>query len=134
MSLAYLNIIKGLHYVIEFNQSGKKQEINVVNMSLQPLELYPFQEKEAMNIATPLLTERGIVVVIATGNYGDRGNNTLNPWSVAPWAIGVGTTYRDGKRLWERSSKGVLGDPLYHPTVVAPAVDIVGWRSPERCI
>lgn len=131
MGFAYLDIIKGLHYVIEFNESGKKPEIRVVNMSLQPLEPYPFHEKEAMNIATRILTERGIVVVIAAGNYGDRGNNTLNPWSVAPWVIGVGATYPDGKRLWESSSRGIPNDLLYHPTVVASGVDIVSARSPE---
>ncbi|ODS35493.1 MAG: hypothetical protein A7316_07090 [Candidatus Altiarchaeales archaeon WOR_SM1_86-2] len=133
----YLNIIKGLHWVGEpvwlspDGTCGKSKKIDAVNMSLQPLEPYPFHEKEPMNVATRLLTEKGITVVVAAGNFGDRGDNTLNPWSVAPWVISVGAAYPDGKRLWEKSSRGIAGDPLYHPDVVASGVDSVSARSPE---
>lgn len=127
--LNYLRIVQRLHYVVEHNEG---ERISVVNMSLQAPDSYLFEEKEAMNVATRILTERGIVVVVAAGNFGPA-NNTLNRWSVAPWVIGVGASYADGKRLWERSSRGIPHDPLYHPTVVAPGVDVIGWRAPE-CI
>lgn len=121
----YLNIVKGLHYVLEYNESEKHPIISVVNMSLQPLEPYPFNRKEAINVATCILTKNQISVVVAAGNFGERGNNSLNPWSVAPWIISVGATYSDGKRLWEKSSRGIPNDPLYRPTVVAPGVDVI---------
>ncbi len=129
-SLDYLRIVKGLHYVLEYNESEMHPGISVVNMSLQAPDSHLFEEKEAMNVATRILTERGIVVVIAAGNFGPE-NNSLNRWSVAPWVIGVGAGYADGKRLWERSSRGIPDDPLYHPTVVAPGVDVIGLRAPE---
>jgi len=113
----YINIIKGLHYTLE-NKS------KVANISLQPPEPYPFNEKEAMNIASRILSDSGVIVVIAAGNFGDRRGNSMNPWSVAPWVIGVGAAHSNGKKLWKYSSKGIAGDQLYHPTVVAPGVDI----------
>lgn len=49
-----------------------------------------------MNVATRILAENGITVVVAAGNFGPA-NNTLNRWAVAPWAIGVGAAYADGQ-------------------------------------
>jgi hypothetical protein len=129
--LDYLRIVKGLHYVLEFNQDeAQQQKINIVNMSLQAPDSHIFEAKEAMNVATRVLTEHNITVVVAAGNFGPS-NNTLNRWSVAPWVIGVGATDVDGKNLWEGSSRGIVDHPLYHPTVVAPGIDVVGARSKE---
>ncbi len=125
----YFNILRGLHWIIEPEQEAKTP-VSVVNMSLQTLGPCPFNEKEPMNVATRVLSERGIVVVVAAGNYGPD-ENTLSPWSAAPWVIGVGAATQDGAGLWEGSSRGVPGHPLLHPSVVAPGVDIVGARSPE---
>jgi hypothetical protein len=56
-----------------------------------------------------------------------KGNSTnlllvfiesLNPYSVAPWVIGVAAGTKDGK-LADFSSRGIEGDPLYHPTITA---------------
>jgi hypothetical protein len=130
--LDYLRIVKGLHYVLEFYQDETQQKkINIVNMSLQAPDSHVFEAKEAMNVATRVLTEHNITVVVAAGNFGPS-NNTLNRWSVAPWVIGVGATDLDGKFLWEGSSRGIIDDPLYHPTVVAPGIDIIGCRSNSK--
>jgi hypothetical protein len=43
---------------------------------------------------------------------------------VPKWVIGVGAASSDGKRLWPGSGRGVPGDPLNHPTVVAPGWDL----------
>lgn len=126
----YLHILKGLHYVLEHNQQNPAQAINVVNMSLQTPAPYPFDPLEPMNVATRTLVEHGVVVVVAAGNHGAGGNGTLSGWAGAPWLISVGAAHEDGKRLWERSSRGAPGSP-YHPTVVAHGVAVVGPRSPQ---
>lgn len=100
----------------------KRAEILVVNLSSSPGP-YHFNEAEPMNVATRATAEKGFVIVVAVGNEGPA-ENTLNPWSVAPWVIGVGAADCEGKELWEHSSVGSPGDPLYHPTVVAPGKDV----------
>lgn len=122
----YFNTLKGVEYVLSF--SGTANLPAVVNMSLGPPidrpGTYRFNPREPVNVATRTLFEAGIVVVIAVGNSGRMGNNTLNPWSVAPWVIGVGAATKDGKKLADFSSRGIPGDELYKPTLVAPGVDI----------
>jgi hypothetical protein len=107
----------------------KRAGISVVNLSSSP-GLYHFCEAEPMNVATRAAAEKGFVIVVAVGNEGPA-ENTLNPWSVAPWVIGVGAADCEGKELWERSSVGAPGDPLYHPTVVAPGKDVPVLIAPD---
>jgi serine protease AprX len=68
------------------------------------------------------------VVVFAAGNSGPD-QNTLNPYCVAPWVICVAAGLKDGQTLADFSSRGIPGDPLYHPTITAPGVTIVAARA-----
>lgn len=131
-NLDYVSILLGLHktleYALESRGANPPADGFVACMSLGPPEPYPFLAEEPVNIATRILSEHGIVVCVAAGNSGPE-NNTLNPWSVAPWVIGVGAAYYGGQRLYEKSSRGVPGSALYRPTVVAPGVEVPTLRG-----
>jgi serine protease AprX len=86
-----------------------------------------YDPNDPINVASKKAHDAGLVVVFAAGNDGPN-NNTLNPYSVAPWVIGVAAGTKDGK-LADFSSRGVPGDPLLHPTITAPGVDIVSTKS-----
>lgn len=88
----------------------------------------PFDENDPINVASKVAHDAGITVVFASGNAGP-GSDTLNPYSVAPWVIGVAAGNKDGKTIADFSSRGKYGDPLYHPTITAPGVGIVSTRA-----
>jgi len=124
----YARIIKSLEVLVE-----KVPEPAVTNISIGPsagLLPMPFRPDEPMNRATKIAAENKKVLVFAAGNEGPA-EDTLNPWSLAPWVISVGAASKDGKMLAENSSRGRPGDPIYRPTVVAPGIDIITTHPPD---
>jgi serine protease AprX len=127
--------LAGFDYVL---QNQDRYNIKVVNNSWGTSG--PFDPQDPVSIASKRVHDRGITVVFASGNEGP-GENTLNPYSVAPWVIGVAascsitdslaraTHCQPGGMLGDFSSRGIPGDPLYHPTVTAPGVHIVSTRA-----
>lgn len=109
-----------------------------------------FDPHDPINEATKEVRNKGVTVVFSAGNEGP-GENTLNPYSVAPWVIGVaagcktvadptnsavhcvdGDSLSTGPRrylLADFSSRGIPGDRLYQPTILAPGVHIVSTRA-----
>ena len=87
-----------------------------------------FDPEDPINVASRAASEAGMVVVFAAGNAGP-GTDTLNPYCVAPWALCVAAGEKDGRTLAGFSSRGIPGDPLYHPTITAPGVDIAAARA-----
>ncbi len=105
-----------------------------------------FDPADPINVATKTLAKKGVVVVFAAGNDGEE--MTINPFSVAPWVISVGSTTIARKRS-EFSSGGVEYDNstpvtgmaaghhrfrgaqpgLYHPDVSAPGSNITSSSS-----
>ena len=88
----------------------------------------PFDPDDPINVASRAAHDAGMVVVFAAGNAGP-GADTLNPYCVAPWAICVAAGLKDGRTLADFSSRGIPGDPLYHPTLTAPGVGIAAARA-----
>jgi len=134
--------LAGFDYILDHRTA---YNIKVVNNSWGTSG--PFDPKDPINKATKKVSSKGITVVFAAGNEGPD-QNTLNPYSVAPWVIGVAagcktepdptisaihcadqTPQGRAPILADFSSRGVPGDPLYHPDVTAPGVHIVSTRA-----
>ena len=115
-----------------------------------------FDPDDPINEATKEVHDRGIAVVFSAGNCGTGDDlpfiecpppneSQLNPYSVAPWTIGVAAGCKlvadptnsaaqcnDGRdrRLADFSSRGLAtGNPLHEPDITAPGVRIVSVRA-----
>jgi serine protease AprX len=115
-------VLAGFDYLLE---RGANYNVRVVNCSFSANTVFDYNDP--VNIATKLLTERGVSVVFSAGNSG-AGNGTLNPYAVAPWVIGVGAT-DEKSRLAAFSSRGTFEDPLQKTSLVAPGVNVISLRS-----
>ncbi len=134
--------LAGFDYILDHQRD---YNIKVVNNSWGTSG--PFDPKDPINKASKKVHDKGITVVFAAGNDGPA-QNTLNPYSVAPWVIGVAagcktvpdptiskihcadqTGQNRDSVLADFSSRGIPGDPLYHPDVTAPGVHIVSTRA-----
>jgi serine protease AprX len=120
--LNLLYVLEGFDYLLT---AGQEQGVRVVNCSFSANTV--FDTNDPVNIATKLLTEKGVNVVFSAGNTGP-GQQTLNPYAVAPWVVGVGATDTKG-RLANFSSRGEFANGLFRPALVAPGVDLVSLRS-----
>lgn len=81
-----------------------------------------YSADDPINIASKLMAQRNIVVLFAAGNSGPA-QDTMNPYAMAPWVVGVGAGTLEGT-LASFSSVGVAaGVPAglqNGPTIVAP--------------
>jgi serine protease AprX len=131
--------LAGIDWILEHHA---EYNIQVVNNSWGTTgEYFP---EDPTNVATRKLYDAGIAVVFSAGNEGP-GENTLNPYSAAPWVISVAAGCKtvspdpthsaaqcaDGRAslLADFSSRGRPGDALVHPDIVAPGVNIVSVRA-----
>jgi serine protease AprX len=115
-------VLSGMDYILSHRAD---MNVRVVNCSFGIAGI--FDSNDPVNIATRILHDAGISVVFSAGNRGDQPNS-LNPYSVAPWVIGVGSVNKSGS-LSSFSSRGAAGYGLYHPTLVAPGESVVSTRA-----
>jgi len=115
-------VLSGMDYILSHRAA---MNIRVVNCSFGIAGV--FDSDDPVNIATKILHDAGISVVFSAGNRGDQPNS-LNPYSVAPWVIGVGSVNKSGS-LSSFSSRGAAGYGVYHPTLVAPGESVVSVRA-----
>jgi serine protease AprX len=114
-------VLGGFDYLLSNPNLG----VRVINCSFSANTRY--DTNDPVNVATKMLTDSGVNVVFSAGNTGP-GTHTLNPYAVAPWVVSVGATDSEG-RLADFSSRGDFASPLFHPTLVAPGVNVVSVRG-----
>ena len=135
--------LAGFDYILDHQRD---YNIKVVNNSWGTSGA--FDPKDPISKASKSVHDHGITVVFAAGNDGPD-QNTLNPYSVAPWVIGVAAGCKlvspdptnsaihcddptgQNRPAWlaDFSSRGIPGDRLYHPDITAPGVHIVSDRA-----
>ncbi|MET0752765.1 MAG: S8 family serine peptidase, partial [Pyrinomonadaceae bacterium] len=115
-------VLAGFDYLL---QNGANYNVRVVNCSFSANTVFDYNDP--VNIATKMITGRGINVVFSAGNSG-AGNGTLNPYAAAPWVVSVGATDEKGN-LASYSSRGIFGSKNQNPTLVAPGTNIVSLRG-----
>ena len=120
--LSLVFVLNGLDYLLA---RGASLGVRVVNCSFSASTVFDFNDP--VNVATKMLTDRGVNVVFSAGNTG-AGWHTLNPYAVAPWVVSVGATDFRG-RLADFSSRGDFASEMFRPTLVAPGVRVVSLRS-----
>jgi serine protease AprX len=120
--LTLFYVLEGLDYLLA---DGPNLGVRVVNCSFSANSV--FDANDPVNIATRMLTDAGVNVVFSAGNTGP-GAHTLNPYAAAPWVVSVGATDTPG-RLASFSSRGDFASPIFHPTLVAPGVNVVSLRG-----
>ncbi len=107
------NVLEGFDYLLD---NRARFGVRVVNCSWGTQGF--FDPDDPVNLATRALYDAGVTVVFAAGNYGPSPD-TLNPYAVAPWVIGVAALNPEGK-LSDFSSRGIFEELIYHPVVAAP--------------
>ena len=122
-AIVILSALEGFDWIL---QNRAQYGIRVISNSWGTTGA--FDAADPVNVASKAAHDAGITVVFAAGNEGP-GNDTLNPYSVAPWVVGVAAGNKDGQTLADFSSRGRPGDALYRPTITAPGVDIVAARA-----
>lgn len=123
MRQAYMAILRGVGHIALDAQNASQP---IINLSLAPpseLLPIPFRPNEPIHRATRRATELGVLCIFAAGN-GGPAQGSINPWSIAPWVVSVGACTADGELLADVSGRGIPGDQLSRPTVVAPGVDV----------
>ena len=115
-------VLSGIDYILSHRE---EMNVRVVNCSFGISGL--FDANDPVNIATKIMHDAGISVVFSAGNRGSQPNS-LNPYSVASWVIGVGSGTKGGS-LSSYSSRGAAAYGIYHPTLLAPGESIVSTRA-----
>jgi serine protease AprX len=138
-TIAVFWALAGFDWLID---NAAKYNIKAVNNSWGS-SAAPFDPNDPTNVATKEVYKAGIAVVFAAGNDGP-GENTLNPYSVAPWVLSVAAGCKTvspdptnsaslcangASMVADFSSRGVRGDPLEHPDITAPGANIVSTRA-----
>jgi hypothetical protein len=121
MTDVYAYLLQGLDQYLQVPLLPGTNDIWLIaTITLGPVPLHGYDPNDPLNLATQRAARAGVTVVVAAGNEGQLiEGNSLNPWSVAPWVIGVGAASADGSQLLETSSRGVAGQE-FRPSVVAP--------------
>jgi subtilisin family serine protease len=116
---------------------GANDAANIISMSLSARE-FPYAYSDAQVEAVEAATAKGIVVVVAAGNYGMSGYSTVGTPGRAPNVITVGAVDKLGVLASFSSTGPSPISPFFDsyetpylvkPDVVAPGVDICAIKT-----
>jgi len=109
--------LAGFDYILDHQQD---YNIQVVNNSWGTSGA--FDPNDPINKASKTVHDHGITVVFAAGNDSPEPTNS---------AIHCGDPTGQNRPPWlaDFSSRGIAGDPLYHPDITAPGVHVVSTRA-----
>ncbi len=131
------DLIRGLLWVYANRATGGG--IRVVNLSVSSGIAQSYKTSPVC-LATELLWQSGIVVIVAAGNRGSATDATWYPPANDPYCITVGalddnatTTYADDT-LATFSSRGATQDGLQKPDIVAPGRKIYATLASPGCV
>jgi hypothetical protein len=114
---AYVNIIAAWSRVVSL---AADYDGGVVSMSLcpppSPENTVPAASDEAIQRATRLAWELGVVPVLAVGNW--TRDDSISPWARSQYCVSVGAADDGGRSVREYSSRGAAGTTV-GPTVVS---------------
>lgn len=126
MTKAYAHALNGLDQLVRASSLPGGGDIwMTATVSLGPVPWHAYEPDEPMIHAFRQAARAGITLSVAAGNEAQiLPGNTLNPWCLAPWVIGVAATTADGRRLLDCSSRGLAEQPDQTPTVAAPGENV----------
>jgi hypothetical protein len=126
----YRLILNGIRQQIMmgYNIPESAKMWRMITLTLGPRSPYKYDPTEPINLATLQAAKEGITIIVSAGNEAQfiKGNS-MNPWAVAPWVIGVGATNAIGTKLLKSSSVGTEEDGN-GPAIVAPG-EADTWAS-----
>ena len=135
--ISILDAVGGFDYAIA-NKNSFGAPIRVISNSWGSSGA--FDPTDPVVIASYEAYKQGIVTVFAAGNEGPAAN-TMNPYALAPWVIGVGAADKN-RALADFSSRGNPGETgtfttadgqswtyVSQPTLVATGVGVVSARA-----
>ena len=124
-------VIEGIKWIL---QNSEKYNIRVVNISVGTLPNTEKAEEEKLLTAVEELWNRGMVVVVAAGNYGPKRQSITVP-GVSKKVITVGAS-DDGIELFtiegplqDYSGRGPTEECVMKPDLVAPGSKIYSCNS-----
>lgn len=126
-------IVHGIKWCIENKQ---RFGIKVMSLSLSR-EAYVLSENDPLCKAIRMAQLAGIIVVVAAGNSGRDGSQTIGSPGIEPSIITVGATNhkntldKNDDVIAEFSSRGPTIDGLIKPDIVAPGTNIISLRAPS---
>ena len=123
-------MLEGIRWILEHR---KEYSIRIVNISVGSAGKYQGEESKLIK-AVNAMWDAGLIVCIAAGNEGSRGDSVTSPGTCRK-AITVGS-YDDflmidekGKRFEHYSGKGPTRECICKPEIVAPGTNIISTNA-----
>lgn len=125
------HVIEGIEWILE---NTDKYHIRIVNISVGTLPNTDEAEEEKLLAAVEKMWDRGLVVVVAAGNYGPQGQSITVP-GVSKKVITVGASddrvelFTIEGTLKNYSGRGPTKECVMKPDLVAPGSKIYSCNS-----